>query len=231
MLRKILITGSSSGIGEALTQKCLSLGYHVIGMSRTAPSMSHPHYEHIEADFSKPKRIQPLLKTLLKKHSDISALICNAGMGLFEHLEELSEQQIEEILHVNFLSHTFIIRKILPTLKKQDHSNLLFMGSEAALKGAKKGTIYAASKFALRGLAQSLRAECASSSVHVSIIQPGMTMTPFFDELHFCHGQEEDEKILSEDIVSCVLLILNMRPGTVIDEIVLSPKKHVIRFQ
>ena len=70
-----------------------------------------------------------------------------------------------------------------PKLKRNGNSRVIYMGSEAALRGAKRGSLYCAAKFGLRGFAQSLRQECASSGVHVSIINPGMVNTPWFDRL------------------------------------------------
>ena len=104
------------------------------------------------------------------------------------------------------------------------------MGSEAALAGGKRGAIYSAAKFGLRGLAQSIRQECAASGVRVSIINPGMVNTAFFDEQDFRPGEETDNYILPEDVARAALTILQARTGTVFDEINLSPQKKVVRF-
>ena len=104
------------------------------------------------------------------------------------------------------------------------------MGSEAARTGGKRGAVYSAAKFGLRGLAQSLRQECAASGVRVSIVNPGMVKTAFFDELDFQPGDAPDNYILPEDVARAVLAILETRTGTVVDEINLSPQKKVIRF-
>ena len=65
-------------------------------------------------------------------------------------------------------------------MKKIGKGDVIFIGSEAALNGSRKGTIYCASKFALRGFAQALRDECSKSSIRVTIINPGMVKTGFF---------------------------------------------------
>jgi len=104
------------------------------------------------------------------------------------------------------------------------------MGSEAALAGGKRGAIYSAAKFGLRGLAQALRQECAASGLRISIINPGMVKTGFFDELNFKPGDATDNYIMPEDVAGAVQLILESRAGTVFDEINLSPQKKVIRF-
>ena len=116
-------------------------------------------------------------------------------------------------------------------MKRQKRGDLIFIGSEAALAGGRKGAIYAASKFALRGLAQSLRQECATSGVRVALINPGMVQTPFYQGTHFTHGAAPENYIRPEDVAEAVLLILTARPETVFDEINLSPLKKVIHWK
>ena len=87
--------------------------------------------------------------------------------------------------------------------------------------------ICSACKFGLRGFSQSIREETLNNNVKVSIINPGMVKTPFFKELNFIHGKNSDEFIEASDIAKVVLDILNLRDGTVIEEINLSPLKKV----
>ena len=104
------------------------------------------------------------------------------------------------------------------------------MGSEAALAGTAQGSLYCAAKFALRGLAQALRAECARAGIRVTLVNPGMVQSPFFDELDFRPGPASDNYILPEDVAEVIVQALTARDGTVLDEINLSPQKKVIEF-
>ena len=101
------------------------------------------------------------------------------------------------------------------------------MGSEAGLRGSRRGSVYCASKFALRGFAQALREECAASGIRVTIINPGMVLTPFFDDLDFGPGPEPANYVLPEDIADLVTSILSTRSGTVFDEVDVSPLKRL----
>ena len=89
---------------------------------------------------------------------------------------------------MNLLSHMVMSQLLIPYLKQQSNAKLIFMGSEAALKGAQQGSIYCAAKFGLRGFAQSLRQECSKSGLSVTLINPGMIKTPFFNDLYFEPG-------------------------------------------
>ena len=112
-------------------------------------------------------------------------------------------------------------------MKRARHGHLIFTGSEAALTGTQKGSLYCAAKFALRGFAQALRAETARSGLRVTLINPGMVQSPFFDELDFQPGDDADNYILPEDVAEVITQALMARDGTVIDEINLSPQKKV----
>ncbi len=174
---------------------------------------------------SLPEKIKSLLKTI---ELPIRALINNAGVGKMGYLEQLSAADLKQVMDVNFLSHVLVTKAVLPIMKQQSGtSDLIFMGSEAGLHGAQQGSIYCASKFAIRGFAQALREECAKSAVRVTLVNPGAVRTEFFDELGFEPGDHEENAIAPKDIAQLVLSALNLRAGTVVDEINLSPLKQV----
>ena len=224
-IRKILVTGASSGIGEAITDKLLSSGHTVYGLARRTMVRKTPRFKSFSIDLldldSLPDKLTPFF--------DIDTIICNAGKGYFGHLEQLRISDIRSLIDLNFISHVIIIKTLLPFLKKKPFSDIIFMGSEASLSGKTRGSIYCASKFALRGFAQSLRQECSQSSIRVSTLLPGMVRTPFFETLDFTPGGDSSHAILPEDIAKMIVTILDMRPETFLDEIILSPKKKVIK--
>ncbi len=231
--RTLLVTGASSGIGRAIARQLLQAGHTVIGTSRDCNKFKtkHPSFSFIELDLSQPGQIPTKLKTLEKEYPALDGVIFSAGFGQFGAIEQFSFAQIEKIMTVNFTSQAVITRALIPNLKRKPHSNLIYIGSEAALQGSRKGSIYCASKFALRGFTQALRDECGSSSVRISLINPGMVKTPFFDTLSFQPGDGETHGLLAEDIANTVEYILNSNKNSVIDEINLNPANKVIQFK
>lgn len=238
--RTVLVTGASSGIGLAVTHQLLSQGFNVIGLGRSATALASNNAAYLgwDIDFTRPEDIVVQIKKLAKNNestfSQLTSIICCAGQGRFGSLEEFSCRQIQDIININFTSHACLVRELLPTLKKQasqfDGGHIIFIGSEAALNGGRHGAIYSASKFALRGFSQALRQECSRDEISISIINPGMVRTPFFDQLRFRPGPEASHAILAEDVATAVSMVINMRNGTVIDEINLSPLQKVIQF-
>jgi NADP-dependent 3-hydroxy acid dehydrogenase YdfG len=231
--RTVLVTGASSGIGRAIAKDLLAQGHTVIGCSRDCRkfSQTHANFFCVDMDLHQLQTLPEKAKQILKKHPTLDAAIFAAGYGQFGSLEEFSYPQIESLMAVNFTSAAFLTRALLPSLKQKAHADLIFIGSEAALKGSRKGSIYCASKFALRGFTQALREECATSGVRVGLINPGMVKSQFFDELNFAPGEQRCQHLVPEDVAQAVSYILNTNPQIVIDEINLNPLHKVVSFK
>ena len=229
---RVLVTGASSGIGRAVCERLLADGHRAIGIARDFGKFpcDNRHFEAHSIDLADLDQLPTHLQTLVATYSALDALVLNAGAGRFGTLEQFSYDQIRALIDLNFTSHVFVARAFLPSLKKAGHGHLVFIGSEAALTGTAQGSLYCAAKFALRGLAQALRAECARAGVRVTLVNPGMVQSPFFDELDFRPGPEPDNYILPEDVAEVIVQALTARDGTVLDEINLSPQKKVIEF-
>lgn len=227
--KTVIVTGSSSGIGKATCKLLLQQGYHVIGISRRNTDIEHADFQSLSFDLSNLNRLPEFLDSLTKANPNIDALVCNAGRGQFGSLEEFSFGQIRSLMDINFTNHAFMARAIVPLMKRNKSGRIIFLGSEAALEGSRMGSIYCASKFAIRGLAQALRDETSKNGIQVGIINPGMVKSDFFHDLSFTHGEEETHYIEVEDVARAILYMIESRDGTVIDEINLSPLKHVVQ--
>lgn len=228
--RTFLVSGSSSGIGLAVCQALLAEGHRVIGVARREAPIPSEHYTHRPLDLSKLDELPDALEALAADHPNIDGLVACAGAGRFGSLEEFSYRQIRELIELNLTGQIYLVRALLPALKRRKRGDIVLLGSEAALAGGKRGAVYSATKFALRGFAQALRQECAGGGVRVCIVNPGMVDTAFFDGLSFAPGKKADEHLEPEDVAAAVVSAINARPGAAIDEINLSPEKKVIDF-
>lgn len=231
--RTVLVTGASSGIGRAVAKNLLLQGHHIIGVSRDCQKFTGTYegFSPVQLDLSRLDDLPVKIHALQNKFPEIDAVVFAAGMGQFGSLEEFSYSQIEYQMTVNFTSQVYLTRALLPLLKRKAHSDLIYIGSEAALKGARKGSIYCASKFALRGFTQALREECGKSNVKICLINPGMVKTAFFQPLSFEPGDDETNYVLPGDVAEAVSYVLNSREQIVIDEINLNPLNKVVKFK
>lgn len=230
----VIITGCVSGIGLAMTEKLLAAGYPVLGIDKKdAGALSklyqQPEFSFARIDLADIDKLPSAIALVLKRiEGPIAALVSNAGIGKMGFLEQLSLADLKLVMDTNFLSHVVLTKALLPRLKQQEIcSDIVYTGSEAALKGARQGSIYCASKFALRGFSQSLREECGKSGLRITLLNPGAVRTAFFDELNFEPGIRPENAIEPEDVAEALLMVLQARPGTVFDEINMSPLTHV----
>jgi len=116
-------------------------------------------------------------------------------------------------------------------MRRRKSGRIIFIGSESALNAGRKGALYSSAKFGLRGLAQALREDCSKDGITVSLINPGMVNTAFFDKQSFRPGKEPGNYIEAGDIADTVLHILHSNSNIVFDEINLSPRNKSIDFK
>jgi len=230
---QVLVTGASSGIGAAVCRVLLQEGYAVIGLSRNikASHFDHPGFTPMACDLRDYDALESQIKSLLKSGIELTGAIFCAGAGYFGSLEQLDFKKIQALIELNLLSPIFLSKLLVPHFKRRKRGHLIYLGSEAALQGAKNGTAYCASKFGLRGFVQSLCAESRASGLSISLINPGMVDTAFFDQLYFQPGEDRNNKITPETIAACVNSIIQTESNTVIEEINLSPRNKVIAFK
>lgn len=234
-MRTVLITGHSNGIGLAISEALLNSGHNIIGVSRT-PSAEREHLQQFTIDLSNAESVESFAKQLVKtlgpegdKMHPIDAVICNAGSGQFGALETFSATQIQKNIQLNLISPLVLLKTLLPGLKQQTRSDIVFIASESAIQGGRYGSIYSAAKFGIRGAAQSLRYECASANCHVGVVNPGMVRTGFFDNLDFEPGSAEQHALHANDVAQAVLGMLNSADNAVIEEINVAPLQHVVQ--
>ena len=229
-MKSAIVTGASRGIGLACVTQLLEEDWNVIGIARdfSNTNIVDNRFTPITIDLSDLSK----LEGNLKQHEILAqtqALICCAGQGRFGSLEEFSSQQINDLITLNLTSQIILCRYMIPVLTQHPRSDIVLMGSESALHGARYGAVYSASKFGLRGFAQSLRYEAAAKGLKICLINPGMVKTGFFDPLGFTHGDNANNYIEPIDVAECIFDVLRARNETIIDEINLSPLQNVVK--
>ena len=227
-----VVTGSSSGIGKAVCELLLKANYKVVGIARDHSKFTpnDNNYFPYEVDLKDQSQTTNVAKALLKAHPEATVLVSNAGQGSFNPIENFSTSQIKDFLDLNLISHILLSQIFVRHLKARSGGNIIFLGSEAGLTGKRKATLYSTAKFGLRGFSQALSDEVRANNIRVSLINPGLVRTPFFDLLRFRPGDEQTHAIEAEDVAQVVMTILSSRSQTIMDEINMSPAKNVIKF-
>ena len=226
-----LITGASSGIGLATARLLLAQGYRIIGISRRGQvaEFEADNFYPVAVDLSELEQLESQLNQLIETET-IDCFIHAAGQGHFGSIEQFSVAQIEASIRVNLTSAMVICRGLMPSLRGQRKGRIIFIGSESALQAGRKGGLYCAAKYGMRGFCQSLREDCSSDGIQVSLVNPGMVRSPFFDELSFEPGPAAENAIEASDVAEIIWQILCSSPDIVIDEVNLSPRVKSINF-
>jgi NADP-dependent 3-hydroxy acid dehydrogenase YdfG len=221
-----LVTGASSGIGLATARSLFAAGYSVQGLARDFSTTDFDQLIKTKIDLS---QIDDLANALQQFSSAPEVLVLNAGYGQFGGIEQFSHDQIRRLIDTNLVSNLFLIKHFLPHMKQRGSGDIVLIGSESALQGARAGAVYCASKFAIRGLAQSLRADCATSGIRVMLVNPGPVNSEFFDQLHFEPQLGEQFQIPAESVADAIMSALTQPRSVVVDEINLQPIKRSFR--
>ncbi len=224
----VLVTGASRGIGRAC---CDLLGEHqisTVSLSRTPPERTHANETHYSVDLSDIPATIDRVRNVLVEHSP-DAIVCNAGRGDIGSLENFSSRQIHQSILFNLISPISLVRECIPQLRMRKRSNIVFIGSTSALQGTRYGALYSASKFGLRGAAQSLVHEVAGANCHVGIVNPGSVRTGFFDTLDFEPGPEPAHALAAKDVAHAVWQLLSSPDHALVSEITVQPRQHVVK--
>ncbi|MEO6587820.1 MAG: SDR family NAD(P)-dependent oxidoreductase [Pyrinomonadaceae bacterium] len=178
-----VITGAASGIGRALAVCLAEEKIAGIAISDVNESGLNETFETVEklnvsvskhiVDVSKLEEVERLKDEVLTKHSRVTHLINNAGVGLFGSFEQISLNDFEWLMNINFWGVVYGCKTFLPVLKQQEKAHIINLSSVFGFIAPPEQTAYCASKFAVRGFTESLKHELAGTNVIVSSVHPG----------------------------------------------------------
>jgi len=176
----VLVTGVSSGIGQAVARALAAKGFEVFGTSRnpqrTAPI---PGVELVQLDVTDDASVTRAVSTVIQRAGRIDILVNNAGIGVLGAAEESSINQAQQLFDTNFFGLARLTREVLPHLRAQGSGRIINISSVLGFLPAPYAALYAASKHAVEGYSESLDHETRDFGVRVSVVEPAYTNTSF----------------------------------------------------
>jgi short-subunit dehydrogenase len=187
---RILLTGATRGIGESLARQIAARKAKLILVARDAArletlagilSEAGSRAIMVAGDITEAATRQQAVEAARDNLGGLDVLINNAGVGSLARFEESDEATLRRLMEVNFFAPVELIRLALPLLKQGQQPLIVQVGSILGRRGTPFCSAYCASKFALQGFSESLRAECARDSIDLLMANPGPTDTGFED--------------------------------------------------
>jgi NAD(P)-dependent dehydrogenase (short-subunit alcohol dehydrogenase family) len=175
-----LVTGASSGIGEATAKRLATAGYKVYGTSRRGAQSGQRSFAMLPLDVTRDESVEAAVKELIRQEGRIDLLVNNAGFGVAPAgAEESSIDQAKAIFETNFFGLIRMTRAVVPHMRRQGNGRIINIGSVLGFLPMPYGALYAATKHAVEGYSESLDHELRTRGVRVSVIEPAYTKTQF----------------------------------------------------
>jgi NADP-dependent 3-hydroxy acid dehydrogenase YdfG len=218
-----LITGASSGIGAATARQAAEAGYRLVLAARSEDKLQGLVEElggeekalAVRCDVKEYSEQDAMVKTAIDAYGRIDVAFANAGFGGPRGFEEGDVEDWKEMVLTNVLGAAYTIRATKPALI--DSTGHLLLTSSVAGRRAIQGSLYSATKWAVTGMGESARQDFNETGVRVTLIEPGMVDTPFFD------SPPEIDALKADDIARAVIFAVSQPPHVDVNEILIRP--------
>ena len=221
--KHILLTGGSLGIGKETAKILVEKGAKVLITGRSAQRLEEAaKYSGAQTqvfDISDHENISDMAQQCIEAlHGKVDALINNAGIGTFQKIEDVTFSDFEQIFNTNVFGLALLSKSIISVMKQQKCGTIINIGSSASVKGFARGSVYAASKFAVRALTQCWQAELRPFNIRVSQLNPSEVTTAFYNEERKERATVQN-KLSPNEIAHSILSILEMEDKGFITEL------------
>lgn len=217
-----IVTGGSSGLGKAMAEALINEGAKVVITGRDENKLNEVANAisaiPFHADVVKDEEIEALYKFVDEKFDKLDGVINNAGIAGWSEVDALKREDLQKVFDVNVFGAAIVAAHAAKRFKKQNYGDIVNIASTASQKGFKMGSIYAASKFALRGMSQSWQAELRPFNVRVIQINPSEVPTAFNVE-NRSERTQEPNKLSPKEIADVAIASLKMDSRGFIPEV------------
>ena len=187
MAKTWFITGASRGMGRELVEQLLARGDHVAATARTTDQLNdladqYPQQLWVRPlDVTDAARLRAVLDEAFDAHDRIDVLVSNAGYGVFGVAEDLSDDQIDQMIATNLTASIQLARAAVPHLRAQGGGLLMQMSSMGGQLAFPAFSIYHVTKWGIEGFYETLAQEVTPFGIRTTLIEPGIVRTGFFD--------------------------------------------------
>ncbi|MFK7787701.1 MAG: SDR family oxidoreductase [Crocinitomicaceae bacterium] len=178
-----IITGSSKGLGFAIAHQLLEEGATVIGWSRSETSIDHANFQSSQVDVGDEDQVKANFNKVLSEFGSVDIIVNNAGFGVYSSLEDMNSDVLRQMFDTNVFGIFYLIKAAIPSMKEAKSGHIINVSSIAGIAGIENMSVYNATKFAVKGMSESLFKELRPHGIKVTCVLPGSISTNFFDEI------------------------------------------------
>ena len=207
----VLISGASSGIGEALAREAVARGSRVALLARSADSLEKlaaelgEHCLATPADVTSASEVAAAVDLVERRLGPVDILVNNAGIGAYGAFLDADVDDIDRLMQVNYLGVVRLLKTALPGMVARRRGHVVTVGSIAGRIGAPFEAAYSATKFAVSGLTEALSVELSPFGIDVSLVNPGPVATPFFANRGHAYERERPKPATPEQVAQTVI--------------------------
>jgi NADP-dependent 3-hydroxy acid dehydrogenase YdfG len=224
----IVITGASSGLGEAIALEMAKDGhvFYLTARRREKLKLVAQNVESLggkayfgDGDVGNEGDVDRLFDEAIENLGTIDVMFANAGVGYFGNLEDMTIEQYDAQFNTNVRGVFLWLRKVLPIMKKRNSGQIIVTSSNLGLETSSKASIYSSTKHAVQAMVWCLREELKGTRIKAATINPGSISTPWYD------GKQSDRSkmLTAKDISKTVRFIIEQSETSNIDHILLRP--------
>lgn len=224
--RVAVITGASRGIGAAAAETLAAEGARVIRLARTLRDVTRGNVEDVRCDLTDPQQVSRVAARIIAQYGAPDIVVSNAGAFLLRALEATETAEVDLQLAVNVKAPFYIAKAFLPSMRAAGKGSFISIGSVADHVGFPENAAYAASKYGLRGLHETLVAEYSGTGVRLTLISPGPTDTNMWDPVDLDNREGFTPRALMlrpADVAEAITFVATRPSHVVIEMLRLGP--------
>jgi NADP-dependent 3-hydroxy acid dehydrogenase YdfG len=231
--RRILVTGSSTGIGEAIAHQAVDAGAQVAGLARSVSDGFAKGIHNFRCDVREEEQVERAIDRAAEAlGGHLDGIVANAGYGLYGHITKGNPKDWYDVVQTNVMGLLYTVYHGYRKLAPEGTRDILLMSSISGRNARLGAGVYAATKYAVTAIGESLRQELAEQQIRVTLVEPATVDTPFYDVAVRHEGAgvipRNFDPLTAADVASACIFAMAQPHNSVLSQIQMRPNGQAV---